>query len=106
MSIQVDIKKECPPTPTPVVGVDVGIKQAAVVSDGRRLENQRPLASHLGKLGKLQRRLSKKQKTKDPENKRTILDVGALLSEAASTSGSAQTLIEQATRRSGLPRPT
>src|SRR5215469_1916519 len=64
VSIQVEIKKQRPPTPTPVVGVDVGIKQAAVVSDGRRLENQRPLASHLGKLGKLQRQLSKRQKTK------------------------------------------
>jgi putative transposase len=52
--------------------VDVGLKQAAVVSDGRRLENQRPLASHLKKLGKLQRKLSKKQKTKDPKTGRTI----------------------------------
>ena len=62
-----EIKRE-PPTPLePVVGVDVGVKQAAVVSDGRRLENQRPFALHLGKLGKLQRRLSKKQQTKDPQ---------------------------------------
>src|SRR5438132_10825120 len=30
------------------------------------------MALHLGKLGKLQRQLSKKQKTKDPETKRTI----------------------------------
>jgi putative transposase len=72
VSIQVEIKKQHPPTPTPVVGVDVGLKQAAVVSDGRRLENQRPLALHLKKLGKLQRQLSKKQKTKDPETKRTM----------------------------------
>lgn len=72
VSMQVEIKKQHPPTPTPVVGVDVGLKQAAVVSDGRRLENQRPLASHLKKLGKLQRKLSKKQQTKDPETKRTI----------------------------------
>ncbi len=50
----------------------MGIKQAAVVSDGRRLENQKPLASHFKKLSKLQRRLSKKQKTKDPETKRTV----------------------------------
>jgi putative transposase len=72
VSIQVEIKKERPATPTAVVGVDVGVKQAAVVSDGRRLENQRPLALHLKKLGKLQRVLSRKQKTKDPETKRTI----------------------------------
>jgi putative transposase len=72
VSIQIEIKKQRPPTSPSVVGVDVGLKQAAVVSDGRRLENQRPLASHLKKLGKLQRKLSKKQKAKDPETKRTI----------------------------------
>jgi putative transposase len=64
VSIQVEIKKERPATPTAVVGVDVGLKQAAVVSDGRRLENQRPLALHLKKLGKLQRVLSRKQQTR------------------------------------------
>jgi putative transposase len=72
VSIQVEIKKQRLLTPTPVVGVDVGLKQAAVVSNGRVLENQRPLASHLKKLGKLQRGLSRKQKTKDPETKRTV----------------------------------
>ncbi len=72
VSIQVEIQRERSKTPEAVVGVDVGVKQAAVVSDGRRLENQRPLALHLKKLGKLQRKLSKKQKTKDPETKRTI----------------------------------
>ena len=71
VSIQVEIKQQRPPTPTTREGVDVGLKQAAVVSDGRRLENQRPLALHLRKLGKLQRQLSKKQKTKDPQTKRT-----------------------------------
>ncbi|EFH80263.1 RNA-guided endonuclease InsQ/TnpB family protein [Ktedonobacter racemifer] len=71
VSIQVEVTRERPPTPEPVVGVDVGVKQAAVVSDGRRLENQKPLARHLGKLGKLQRTLSKKQKAKDPETGKT-----------------------------------
>ena len=72
VSIQVEIKKPLPPTPTPIVGVDVGLKQAAVVSDGRKLENQKPFALHLKKLGKLQRKLSKKQHTKDPQTKRTV----------------------------------
>jgi len=71
VSIQVEITRERPNTPEPVVGVDVGLKTAAAVSDGRRLENQKPLALHLKKLGKLQRKLSSKQKTKDPETKRT-----------------------------------
>ena len=35
------------------------------------LENQKPLALHLKKLGKLQRKLSRKQKTKDPETGKT-----------------------------------
>ncbi len=72
VSIQVEIKKPLPQTPERVVGVDVGLKTAAVVSDGRRLENQKPLALHLQKLSKLQRKLSKKQKTKDPETGRTV----------------------------------
>ncbi|GCF10153.1 transposase [Dictyobacter arantiisoli] len=71
LSIQMEIKKPLPPTPVPVVGVDVGLKQAAVVSDGRVLENQKPLARHLNKLGKLQRHLSRKQKTKDPHTGKT-----------------------------------
>jgi putative transposase len=71
VSVQVDLKKHLPPTPTAIVGVDVGLKQAAVVSDGRRLENQKPLARHLKKLGRLQRKLSRKQKVKDPETGRT-----------------------------------
>jgi putative transposase len=71
VSIQVDIKKPLPPPAEPVVGVDVGLKTAAVVSDGRRLENQKPFALHLKKLGKLQRKLSRKQKIKDPETGKT-----------------------------------
>src|SRR5215469_16429378 len=72
VSIQVEIKKPLPPAPTAVVGVDVGVKQAAVVSDGRVLENQRPLALHLKKLGKLQRALARKQKSKGPQTGRTV----------------------------------
>ncbi len=71
LSIQVEITKPLSPTPSPVVGVDVGLKHAAVVSDGRVLENQKPLALHLKKLGKLQRQLSRKQKTKDPATGKT-----------------------------------
>ena len=71
LSVQLEITKNVPPTPLPVVGVDVGLKQAAVVSDGRVLENQKPLALHLKKLGKLQRQLSRKQKIKDPATGKT-----------------------------------
>ncbi len=71
VSVQVELKKPLPPTPTAVVGVDVGLKQAAVVSDGRRLENQKPLARHLKKLGRMQRKLSRKQKVKDQQTGKT-----------------------------------
>lgn len=71
VSIQVEITRERTNTPKPVVGVDVGLKTAAVVSDGRRLENQKPLALHRKSLGKLQRKLSRKQKNKDPETGKT-----------------------------------
>ena len=66
----------------PVAGVDVGLKTAAVVSDGRRLENQKPLALHLKKLSKLQRKLSKKQKTKVSRNEQNHFQ--SELSEATS----------------------
>jgi len=72
MSLQLDIKKHSPLPCTPITGMDMSLKQATVVLDGRRLENQRPLASHLKQLGKLQRKLSKKQKTSDPETGPTI----------------------------------
>jgi len=72
VSIQVEIKRQRPPAPTAIVGVDVGLKQAAFVSDGRKLENQKPFALHVKKLGKLQRKLSKKRHTKDPQTKRTV----------------------------------
>jgi putative transposase len=71
VSIQMDIKKPLPTTPEPVVGVDVGLKTATVVSDGRKLENQKPLALHRKRPGTLQRRLSRKQKIKDPETGQT-----------------------------------
>jgi putative transposase len=73
VSIQVDIKKPLPTTPEAGVGVDVGLKTAAVVSDGRRLEKQKPLALHRKRLATLQRRLSRKQKIKDPETGKTTL---------------------------------
>ena len=67
ISIQVDIPQVIVPNTHPILGVDVGIKEAAVVSDGRRFDNQKPLTTHLTKLQRLQRHLSKKQY--DPETK-------------------------------------
>jgi putative transposase len=67
ISIQAAIPKVAVVNTLPAVGVDVGIKDAAVVSDGRRFENQKPLTKHLAKLKHLHRDLSRKQY--DPETK-------------------------------------
>src|SRR5215469_14314003 len=60
-SIQVKIPKQEGINTNPVVGVDVGIKESAVASDGRRFENQKPLARQLTKLQRLSRAFSRKQ---------------------------------------------
>src|SRR5581483_1753808 len=44
------------------VGVDLGIKDLAVISDGTRFENPKPLKKAQGKLRRLQRELSRRKK--------------------------------------------
>lgn len=86
VSIQVDIQRERPSTPLPVVGVDVGLKTAAVVSDGRVLENQKPLAHHRNKRGPAATQaqsVSKDQRCENGEN-----DVQQELSKATREGGS------------------
>ena len=68
VSIQVEVPRVSLINTHPIVGVDVGIKEAAIVSDGRRFENQKPLTTHLKKLKRLQRAFSRKQY--DPQTKR------------------------------------
>lgn len=60
ISIQVEIPHVVPENTRPIVGIDVGIKAAAIVSDGRRFENQKPLTTQLKQLQRLGRHLSKK----------------------------------------------
>jgi putative transposase len=67
-SIQVEVPKVSLVNTHPIVGVDVGIKEAAIVSDGRRFENQKPLTKRLTKLKRLQRAFNRKQY--DPQTKR------------------------------------
>jgi putative transposase len=60
---QKDIKvKQKPIREKTAVGVDVGIKTFATLSDGREIENPKHLKSSLQRLKILQRRASKKQK--------------------------------------------
>ena len=68
VSIHVEVPAESKVNTHPMVGVDVGVKEAAIVSDGRRFENQKPLTKHLKKLKRLQRSFSRKQY--DQETKR------------------------------------
>src|SRR5215469_7348260 len=67
VSIQVEVPTVSVVNTHPVVGVDVGLKAAAVVSDGRRFENQKPLTRQITKLRRLSRSFSRKQY--DPETK-------------------------------------
>ena len=53
VSIQVEVPAVAVVTTHPVVGVDVGIKAAAILSDGRRFESQKPLSKQIKKLKRL-----------------------------------------------------
>ena len=44
------------------IGIDLGIKEFAVISDGRRIENPKHLKNKLRRLKKIQQRYSRKQK--------------------------------------------
>ena len=54
------------------IGIDLGLKDFAILSDGRKIANPRYLKNNLKKLAKLQRRLSKKQKGSSNRNKARI----------------------------------
>src|SRR5215472_4240402 len=61
VSVNVEAPAVSVVNPHPVVGVDVGITAAAVVSDGRRFENQKPLTRQIKQLKRLSRAFSRKQ---------------------------------------------
>ena len=62
------------PTLTKEVGIDLGVKTFATLSDGNSISNPRTLFKYESKLKKEQRRLSKKQKgSKNQEKQRLIL---------------------------------
>jgi len=62
VSVQVKEEIEAPANTGPVVGVDLGIKNLATVSDGEVVANPRHLQASLRKLKRLQRAVSRKQK--------------------------------------------
>jgi putative transposase len=67
VSVHVEVPASRGLNTNPMVGVDVGIKESAIVSDGRRFENQKPLTRQIKKLKRLSRSFSRKQY--DPETK-------------------------------------
>lgn len=73
VSILVDNEKELPSKPTicldNTVGIDVGIKDFAVLSNGYVYQNPKYLENSINRLKVLQRRLNKKQKNSSHRNK-------------------------------------
>ena len=62
VSIQVDVPREPPVHTGHAVGVDVGLKDLVVTSDGERFENQKPFRRALARVKRLQRTVSRRLK--------------------------------------------
>ena len=62
VSLQVEEELAVPENTGPVVGIDLGIKSLATLSDGTVIPNPRHLKRHLKKLKRLQRVVSRRQK--------------------------------------------
>jgi putative transposase len=62
VSIQVDIPHEPPMHAGQALGVDVGVKNLAVSSDGQVFENQKHLRRAYRTLRRLQRRVSRRKR--------------------------------------------
>src|SRR5690348_127967 len=62
VSITVEMPDAPPVNTQPPVGIDVGLSRLATLSDGRRYENQRPLAHQLKKLRRLNKELARRTK--------------------------------------------
>jgi putative transposase len=62
VSIQVELEHTVPANSGPVVGVDLGVKSLATLSDGTVIPNPKPLKRRLKKLKRLHRAVTRKQK--------------------------------------------
>jgi putative transposase len=62
VSLQVEEEQAVPPNRGPVVGIDLGIKSLATLSDGEVIPNPRHLKRRLKKLKRLQRVVSRRKK--------------------------------------------
>jgi putative transposase len=61
VSVQVEQEQAVPANRGPVVGVDLGVKTLATLSDGTLIANPKPLRRRMRKIKRLQRALSRKQ---------------------------------------------
>ncbi len=62
VSVQVEQEQAVPQNTGPVVGIDLGVKNLATLSDGTVIPNPRHLKRRLKKLKRLQRMVSRRQK--------------------------------------------
>ncbi len=62
IAIKVEVEQPTVASDRPDVGVDVGLKSLAVLSDGTEAENPKAYRKHLKQLKRLQRSVSRKQK--------------------------------------------
>jgi len=62
VSVQVEQEREAPANIGPIVGVDLGVKTLATLSDGTVIPNPRPLKRRLKKIKRLHKAVTRKQK--------------------------------------------
>lgn len=62
VSVQVEQEHEVPVNAGPIVGVDLGVKTLATLSDGTVIPNPKPLKRRLKKIKRLHRAVTRKQK--------------------------------------------
>jgi len=67
-----DVFMDIPQPTGALVGIDLGLKEFAITSDGEKFDNPRYLAKSTKKLAKLQRQLSRKQSGSNNRNKARI----------------------------------
>ena len=72
--VSIIVEKEIEPLPqnNNAVGIDLGIKDFCILSNGTRYENIKPLKKHLKKIKYLQRQLSKSKKASKRRDKRKL----------------------------------
>lgn len=72
VSILVDVEHKVLDSTGSAIGLDLGIKDLLITSDGYKFDNQKPTYKYEKKLTRLQRQLSRKQKGSNNRNKTRI----------------------------------